>query len=281
MKRTKPTKRGFTLIELLVVIAIIALLVSILLPSLNRARELAKRAVCSTNLNGMGKALVLYSSSNDDKMPSTGSYGYDVDPAGQADESAFRDAVDDGVSGTANTAGVTDCNIQSYYLLILEGFMSNKSFRCPSDDDYVEPTSGEIGFTAWANVSYGLQPASPADTETDVYGSRLGVSGQSGSMIIAGDKPYVASAGGTPATDKTTPNHGYEYINMLSVASSVSNDSMTKAIGDGTDTGTPNALGYSAASGTNKDNIFDTENSDTSTTNAAAPNDSYLFWTKD
>ena len=53
MRRTK----GFTLIELLVVIAIIALLVSILLPSLNRARELAKRAICGANLNSIGKGI--------------------------------------------------------------------------------------------------------------------------------------------------------------------------------------------------------------------------------
>ena len=52
---------GFTLIELLVVVAIIALLVSILLPALSKAKEHAKAAVCSSRLNSFGKASVFYS----------------------------------------------------------------------------------------------------------------------------------------------------------------------------------------------------------------------------
>jgi len=53
-------KRGFTLIELLVVIAIISLLVSILLPSLRKAKDLAKLAVCQGNLHSVGLATLLY-----------------------------------------------------------------------------------------------------------------------------------------------------------------------------------------------------------------------------
>ena len=52
--------KGFTLIELLVVIAIISLLVSILLPSLNRAKELGKSLKCLTNLRHIGVAAILY-----------------------------------------------------------------------------------------------------------------------------------------------------------------------------------------------------------------------------
>lgn len=62
--------RGFTLIELLVVIAIISLLVSILLPSLNKAKELAKRSVCASNFKNIGTAMVTYAEDNNAKYPS-------------------------------------------------------------------------------------------------------------------------------------------------------------------------------------------------------------------
>ncbi len=58
-------RRGFTLVELLVVIAIIALLMAILMPALNRARELGRRAVCMGNLKQLALAWVMYADEND------------------------------------------------------------------------------------------------------------------------------------------------------------------------------------------------------------------------
>ena len=64
-RRSQP---AFTLIEVLVVVAIIALLVSILLPSLSRAKEQARRAVCAGRLHNMGLAVMEYSHSNQGKI---------------------------------------------------------------------------------------------------------------------------------------------------------------------------------------------------------------------
>ncbi len=61
-------KKGFTLIELLVVIAIIALLTSIMMPALGKAKEQAQAVICRSNLKQWGLIFALYAQDNDDSL---------------------------------------------------------------------------------------------------------------------------------------------------------------------------------------------------------------------
>ena len=63
-------KSGFTLIELLVVITVIGILAAFLFPVLARAREMARRADCASNMRQVGQAFKMYAQDYDERLPS-------------------------------------------------------------------------------------------------------------------------------------------------------------------------------------------------------------------
>ena len=68
--------RGFTLIEVLVVIAIIALLTAILMPTLSKARQQGRRAVCAANFTNVGRAYFMYATDHRSVLPPSWSGGF-------------------------------------------------------------------------------------------------------------------------------------------------------------------------------------------------------------
>jgi len=184
MRRTK----GFTLVELLVVIAIIALLVSILMPGLARARELARRAACMANCNSIGKALLLYQGSNDDEWPwmrSSGAYHTTKTGVGKTTKPSPNDAH----------------SITALLFLLVRNGQAPKLFICPSDgtakeDKTVKNTSTKEynwDFSKPVNCSYSYQAPMPSG---NTYENGITNSTDGGVAILADKTPEYDDKGG-------------------------------------------------------------------------------------
>ncbi len=154
-RKPETRNRGFTLIELLVVISIIAILVSILLPALAKARELANRAVCMANIRGIIQSMITYSQSSNGTFPvpymppnnlangwptnfivnfpdqSGGLVPYPTTP---------QEAVQDWYDNAASADGIPPVPTPALWLLVLQGYATPAIFVCPSDPLAVGPS---------------------------------------------------------------------------------------------------------------------------------------------
>jgi prepilin-type N-terminal cleavage/methylation domain-containing protein/prepilin-type processing-associated H-X9-DG protein len=134
-------RSGFTLIELLVVVAIIALLISILLPSLAAAREQAKRAACAANLKGIAFACLTYAEDSKGVLPS-----YDQKTSNGQVARVGKDRTIPSKSLTSDPESNTRC----YFNLVLSKATQPKIYLCPSatatvDHRYDRSDAARIG----------------------------------------------------------------------------------------------------------------------------------------
>ena len=196
MRRNK----GFTLVELLVVIAIIAILATLLMPAVTRARELANQAGCTANLNGIGKAVAMYAAEDTNaKFPLLWDSG---DPESAI---AWTDAATD-IETLTSDLTAKPAAMQNMWLMIDRDMLGENAFRCRSDDDYTvrDPanlTTDRVGWQSSSQFSYGLHypykyktapvPPAPGVTNPVPLGPKL-----KGSFAIMADKnPGEGAAG--------------------------------------------------------------------------------------
>lgn len=167
------TSRGFTLIELLVVIAIVALLVSILLPSLSKARDAARTTKCLSNLKQITLLSLSYTSQNKDYLPNYYEHFFTTP---QRDDNGYGNS----------------------WAWRVDRFNSNQGremFRCPSFRPYpgraATAGSPDVTTAGWVYGTLDAFDPTVRRFRTDYTGFYLGWSEVRDPSVPANVKPYA------------------------------------------------------------------------------------------
>ena len=197
----RPGQCAFTLIELLVVIAIISLLVSIMLPSLNRAKQLAKSVLCLSNLRQLGIAANTYAGSYNGLFPIA--YYTSINPVPTIFAWDFI---------TIKDWSTSPATVTYKPGILWQGTDADKVHQCPSfegtDNWMGEPYTGYNYNTSYIGRGQGtfrMTPASVEDVGIPAYTALFGDGEYS-----SGANKFMRAPWGDPADGGYSGKPGYD-----------------------------------------------------------------------
>ncbi len=223
----KPTSRkAFTLIELLTVIAIIALLISILMPAMGRAREMARRTVCQTNVRTIAQGSITYAAGNNSRFPS-----WTMRNSASGANPAFGILPDPGFTQlglgwnwdgdlnngdpdvTVPNVGDRHGNSRNLWLLTQIQAGDPKTFVCPSDGEAGEPFQPADARNVYdvqnrSQLSYVFQYQGPGTATTNARGWNTSLRDDP-KMVVAADWSPMLQAENANAMDPADANAHY------------------------------------------------------------------------
>ena len=219
------SKRAFTLVELLVVVAIIALLVSVLLPSLGRAKDAARRAICGSNIRQLHMANTGYASENDGKyaLAAEDIFGANLERwHGRRDdvESSF-DPLRSPLRNYLGDGKVKSC--PSYRNFFPEPGQAGAGFEAGCggygyNDTYVGGRYDKYGFDGYSHSARDSDAACAGETVMFTDTAFMQSAGLMIEYSFCKTPYWQFEAGGPPSTSRPNPTIHFRHLDTTSVA---------------------------------------------------------------